>query len=92
MNQILADRSIQTELWKMPEQTQKIFNMYADDGKLMIIGNENIAIYDIHSRQCIRQIPNTLPQKQHINRHSLWSFQQHHLIETFYKNMDIAHA
>ena len=92
MNQILADQSIQTELWKMPEQTQKILNMYADDGKLMIIGNENISIYDIHSRQCIKQIPNTLPQKQHINRHSLWSFQQHHLIETPYKNMDIAHA
>ena len=90
--QILANKSLQTSIWQMPEQRQKLFHIYADQDKILIIGNENISLYDLNHQQLIAQIPNNFRQKQHIKRQSLWAFQHTQLIEIYYGNMDSSDA
>lgn len=82
MHNTMWDQDYVARYWEMPQQTQEIFNMYVDDAKLLLVGNENISCYDIKTRQLIQQIPNTLPNKHHINRRSLWAWQRNTLIET----------
>lgn len=36
--------------WEMPEQTQQVFNLYADQNLLIIVGNQNITTYAIADR------------------------------------------
>ena len=82
-NKTMWDEDYSPTYWEMPEQTQKILNMYADDGKLMIIGNENISIYEIATRKLLETFPNTLSRKLQISSHRLWAFQGKTLFEIY---------
>ena len=90
LSENMWDNDYVPRYWEMPEQSQKILNLYADQGKLIVIGNENISIYDITNQTFIAQITNTSPNKQHLKRHSLWAFQKNILIETPYSNLQLA--
>ena len=70
--------------WEMPEQTQQVFNLYADQNLLIIVGDENITTYAIADRILLNQINNSRPQKQHKSRQSLLSFANKTVYETSY--------
>ena len=84
INKILVDQTIQHEIWKLPEHTEEILNIYADDGKLMIIGDQNISLYDISTRTLLKQVLNHRAQKQHKMRKSLLSFEENTIFEMKY--------
>ncbi len=86
LSESMWDDNYSPNYWQMPEHTQKILNMYADDDKLMIIGNENISIYDISTRTLLKQIDNHLSQKQHKKRKNLFSYYENTIFETQYAN------
>ena len=68
----------------MPEQTQQVFNLYADQNLLIIVGDKNITTYAIADRILLNQINNSRPQKQHKSRQSLLSFANKTVYETSY--------
>lgn len=71
-------------LWKMPEQTQTIFSLYTDQNQLIIVGSENISLYNISEQKLIKQFPNQRKQKQHLIHHCLFSFQDKTLYQIDY--------
>ena len=75
---------IQQTIGKYPEQTQQVFNLYADQNLLIIVGDQNITIYVIADRILLNQIDNLRPQKQYKSRHSLLSFANKTIYETSY--------
>lgn len=85
-NPNLKNQNLKNEIWRFPEQTQKLFHIYVDDGTFIFVGNENISLYDIASQTLIAHIPNHLPNKQHLKRHSLWAFEHQQLIEITYQD------
>jgi hypothetical protein len=68
----------------MPEQTQNIFNIYADQNLFILVGDENITTYSISDRTLLNQIDNSRPQKQHRLRQSLISFHHKTIYEIKY--------
>ncbi len=75
------------DIWQMPEQSQNISNLYVDQQQLILIGDENITIYNHHTREICVQIPNQRPHKHHLQRKSLWSFVQKTLHELCYASI-----
>lgn len=84
INTILAQHILHSEIWKFPQQTQEVFNLYVNADILIIVGSENISLYHIQSRDLIKQFPNTLPQKHYLKRRSLCTFKSKTVIETHY--------
>lgn len=78
------DDDYSAKYWEMPEQTQKVFNLYADQNLLIIVDDENITTYAIADRILLNQIDNSRPQKQHKSRQSLLSFANKTVYETSY--------
>lgn len=78
------DDDYSAKYWEMPEQTQQVFNLYADQNLLIIVGDENITTYAIADRILLNQIDNSRPQKQHKSRQSLLSFANKTVYETSY--------
>jgi len=84
VEQTMWDEDYVPNYWKMPKQTQKVFNLYVDQNLFIVVGNENISVYHFSERVLINQIKNSRPQKQHKIRQSLLSFENKTVYEVNY--------
>ncbi|MFW2073715.1 hypothetical protein ACG9Y7_09820 [Acinetobacter gerneri] len=74
-------------VWAMPEQTQKVMALFADQKLLIIVGNENISFYSTTKFSKLAEFPNQRAQVQHSSSHCLFAFQEKTLLSLDYSDL-----